>query len=142
MPAWSSTFMQYLDGNQYPINIQNIGYKFQYGMRPPIPLITTSSATSSRVRTEDPPNCKETEAPCTSSRLDEESTKDTPESQDTEDGSSGTPECVQIDGGDTIEEPKSRMKFNSFEELLSYYKQYSKKCGFGVMTKRSEGWDC
>ncbi|XP_041020469.1 protein FAR-RED IMPAIRED RESPONSE 1-like [Juglans microcarpa x Juglans regia] len=138
VPAWSLTFMPYSDGNQYTINIQNTGYKFQYGMRPFIPLITTSSATSSRVCTEDPPNCKETESPYTSSRLDEESIEDTPESRDTDDGSAGTPECVQMDGGDKIEEPKSGMEFNSFEELLSYYKQYGKKCGFEVMTKRSE----
>ncbi|KAG6723539.1 hypothetical protein I3842_03G213600 [Carya illinoinensis] len=37
-----------------------------------------------------------------------------------------------------IEEPKSGMEFNSFEDLFSYYKQYAKKCGFGVMTQRSE----
>ncbi|KAF5481731.1 hypothetical protein F2P56_002362 [Juglans regia] len=116
----------------------NTSYKFQYGMGPPIPLITTSSATSSRVHTEDPPNCKETEKPDTSSRLNEESKEDTPDSRDTEDGSAGTLECVQMDGGDTIEEPKSVMEFNSFEELLTYYKQYGKKCGFGVMIKRSE----
>ncbi|KAG6706726.1 hypothetical protein I3842_07G235200 [Carya illinoinensis] len=30
------------------------------------------------------------------------------------------------------------MEFNSFEDLLSYYKDYDKKCGFGVMTKRTE----
>ncbi|XP_035543634.1 protein FAR-RED ELONGATED HYPOCOTYL 3-like [Juglans regia] len=30
------------------------------------------------------------------------------------------------------------MEFNSFEELFSYYKHYGKKCGFGVMTQRSE----
>ncbi|KAF5462636.1 hypothetical protein F2P56_018625 [Juglans regia] len=116
----------------------NTSYKFQYGMGPPNPLITTSSATSSRVHTEDPPICKETEKPDTSSRLNEESKEDTSVSRDTEDGSAGTPECVQMDSGDTIEEPKSGMEFNSFEELLTYYKQYGKKHGFGVMTKRSE----
>ncbi|XP_041026995.1 protein FAR-RED ELONGATED HYPOCOTYL 3-like [Juglans microcarpa x Juglans regia] len=136
--AWSPAFMSYPDGNQYSINIQNVGYKFQYGMGPPIPLITTSSATSSRVRTKDPPNCKETKAPYSSFRLDEESKEDTPDSRDTKDGSVGTPECVQMDGGDMIEEPKSGMEFNSFEELLTYYKQYDKKCKFGVMTKKSE----
>ncbi|KAF5449899.1 hypothetical protein F2P56_030300 [Juglans regia] len=30
------------------------------------------------------------------------------------------------------------MKFNSFEDLLSYYEHYAKTCGFGVMTQRSE----
>ncbi|XP_040990904.1 protein FAR1-RELATED SEQUENCE 6-like [Juglans microcarpa x Juglans regia] len=107
-------------------------------MGPPTPFITTSSVTSSRVRIEDPPNCFETEKPDTSSRLDEESKEDTLDSRDIEEGSAGTPECVQMEGSDTIEEPKLRMEFNSFEELLTYYKQYNKKCGFGVMTKRSE----
>ncbi|KAG2670589.1 hypothetical protein I3760_14G092800 [Carya illinoinensis] len=30
------------------------------------------------------------------------------------------------------------MEFNSLEELLCYYKEYGKKCGFGVMTKRTD----
>ncbi|KAG7942868.1 hypothetical protein I3843_15G008500 [Carya illinoinensis] len=30
------------------------------------------------------------------------------------------------------------MEFNSLEELLYYYKEYGKKCGFGVMTKRTD----
>ncbi|KAG6696725.1 hypothetical protein I3842_09G163000 [Carya illinoinensis] len=37
-----------------------------------------------------------------------------------------------------IEEPKLGMEFNSIENLMSYYKKYSKKCGFGVMTKWTE----
>ncbi|KAI9182519.1 hypothetical protein LWI28_026151 [Acer negundo] len=37
-----------------------------------------------------------------------------------------------------IEEPKKGMEFNSLEDLLSYYKSYGKKCGFGVRTKRTE----
>ncbi|KAI9182833.1 hypothetical protein LWI28_029270 [Acer negundo] len=37
-----------------------------------------------------------------------------------------------------IEEPKKGMEFNSRGDLLSYYKSYGKKCGFGVMTKRTE----
>ncbi|XP_035550313.1 protein FAR1-RELATED SEQUENCE 5-like isoform X2 [Juglans regia] len=131
VPAWSPAFMPYPDGNQYPSNIQ-------YEMRPPIPLITTSSATSSRVRTEDTPDCKETEEPCISSRVDEESKENGPDSRETKNGSVRTPECVQMDDGDMIEEPESGMEFNSFEELMSYYKQYAKKCGFEVMTKRSE----
>ncbi|XP_041007328.1 protein FAR1-RELATED SEQUENCE 5-like isoform X2 [Juglans microcarpa x Juglans regia] len=131
VPAWSPAFMPYPDGNQYPSNIQ-------YGIGPPIPLITTSSTTSSRVRIEDTPDCKEIEAPCTSSKVDEESKEDGPDSREIENGSAGTPGCVQMDDGDMIEEPKSGMEFNSFEELMSYYKQYAKKCGFEVMTKRSE----
>ncbi|XP_042972807.1 protein FAR1-RELATED SEQUENCE 4-like [Carya illinoinensis] len=30
------------------------------------------------------------------------------------------------------------MEFNFLEELLSYYKEYDKKCGFGVMTKQTD----
>ncbi|KAG6703132.1 hypothetical protein I3842_07G068700 [Carya illinoinensis] len=30
------------------------------------------------------------------------------------------------------------MESSSFEDLLSYYKQHAKRCGFGVMTQRSE----
>ena len=37
-----------------------------------------------------------------------------------------------------IEEPKKGMEFNSLEDLLSYYKSYGKKCGFGVITKRTD----
>ncbi|KAG2680740.1 hypothetical protein I3760_11G112000 [Carya illinoinensis] len=43
-----------------------------------------------------------------------------------------------MDDDDMVEEPTNGMKFNSFEDLLSYYKQYGKKCGFGVMIKRTE----
>ncbi|KAG6730504.1 hypothetical protein I3842_01G083400 [Carya illinoinensis] len=43
-----------------------------------------------------------------------------------------------MDGGDMIEEPKRGMEFDFFEELMSYYKLYAKKCGFGSMTQRSE----
>ncbi|XP_042989757.1 protein FAR1-RELATED SEQUENCE 5-like [Carya illinoinensis] len=43
-----------------------------------------------------------------------------------------------MDGGDLIEEPKRGMEFDFFEKLMSYYKLYAKKCGFGSMTQRSE----
>ncbi|XP_041001718.1 protein FAR1-RELATED SEQUENCE 5-like [Juglans microcarpa x Juglans regia] len=33
------------------------------------------------------------------------------------------------------------MEFNSLEDLITYYKEYGKKCGFGVMTKRTEMGD-
>ncbi|KAF5464364.1 hypothetical protein F2P56_014444 [Juglans regia] len=33
------------------------------------------------------------------------------------------------------------MEFNSLEDLINYYKQYGRKCGFGVMTKRTEKGD-
>ncbi|KAG2670827.1 hypothetical protein I3760_14G105400 [Carya illinoinensis] len=56
-----------------------------------------------------------------------------------DDGTTGTPQVVpSSDGDDIIEEPNSGMEFNSFDELLSYYKHYAKKNGFGVMTQRSE----
>ncbi|KAF5457562.1 hypothetical protein F2P56_021655 [Juglans regia] len=54
------------------------------------------------------------------------------------DGSAEKSQNVQVDHDDTIEEPKSGMEFNSFEDLLSYYKEYGKRSGFGVMTKRAE----
>ncbi|XP_035546562.1 protein FAR1-RELATED SEQUENCE 5-like [Juglans regia] len=54
------------------------------------------------------------------------------------DGSAEKSQNVQVDHDDTIEEPKSGMEFNSFEDLLSYYKEYGKRSGFGVMTKRTE----
>lgn len=38
----------------------------------------------------------------------------------------------------TVKGPKSRMEFTSLEELVRYYKQYTKQCRFGVMTHRSE----
>ncbi|XP_042950400.1 protein FAR-RED IMPAIRED RESPONSE 1-like [Carya illinoinensis] len=131
MPTWSPTFLSYPDGNQYP---------FQYEMRPPIPVINTCSATSTIVDKdkEDGLNCRETESPCTSSRIVETSKEDRPDSEKTDDKSAGTPQIMQTDGDDLIEEPKSGMQFNSFEELIEYYKEYAKKCGFGVMTQRSE----
>ncbi|KAF5451218.1 hypothetical protein F2P56_031492, partial [Juglans regia] len=67
--------------------------------------------------------------------------EDTKHSRETEDGSAETSQNVQMDGDDMIEEPKSGMEFNSLEDLMSYYKQYGKKCGFGVMTKRTERGD-
>ncbi|XP_035547294.1 protein FAR-RED IMPAIRED RESPONSE 1-like [Juglans regia] len=80
----------------------------------PTPLMTTSSATSRRV----------------------ENIGDV-----VEDGIAGTSQLEDVVDGDTIEEPQSGMEFNSFEELMNYYKQYAKKCGFGVMTRRTEKGD-
>ncbi|XP_042977272.1 protein FAR1-RELATED SEQUENCE 5-like [Carya illinoinensis] len=79
----------------------------------------------------------------------EEHALDRPEERETEDGSPGereiddcTPGTSHVvpssKGDDMIEEPKSGMEFNSFEDLFRYYKQYAKQCGFGVMTQRSE----
>ncbi|KAF5475357.1 hypothetical protein F2P56_007166 [Juglans regia] len=117
---------------------QNADYPFKHGMEPSSHPINTSSTTSGIVGTEDnTPNYKEAEAPCTSSNV-EESNEDRPNSRETKNGSAGTSQFVQMDGGDMIEEPKSGMEFNSLENLMSYYKQYAKKCGFGVMTRRSE----
>ncbi|XP_042957997.1 protein FAR1-RELATED SEQUENCE 4-like [Carya illinoinensis] len=82
----------------------------------------------------------------------EEHALDRPEERETEDGSPGereiddcTPGTSHVvpssKGDDMIEEPKSGMEFNSFEDLFRYYKQYAKKCGFGVMTQRSDRSD-
>ncbi|KAF5477025.1 hypothetical protein F2P56_003704 [Juglans regia] len=105
---------------------------------PPTPLINTSSTTSILVGS-DPnrPGGGETEAPCTSSTV-EEINKDRPNPQETKDCSAGTSQNVEIDCDDMIEEPKSGMEFDSLQDLVSYYKEYGKKCGFGVMTKRTE----
>ncbi|KAF5450147.1 hypothetical protein F2P56_030522 [Juglans regia] len=141
VPTWSPAFLPYPDGSQYPSNIQNIGYPFQYGIGPPTPHITTSSTTSARGCSEDRPDCRETEVPCTNSIVDEESQEDRPESRETDDCTIGSPQLVQTDGDDIIEEPRSGIEFNSFEDLHIYYKDYAKKCGFGVMTQRSERGD-
>ncbi|XP_042971413.1 protein FAR1-RELATED SEQUENCE 5-like [Carya illinoinensis] len=82
-------------------------------------------------------NVGETKAPCTSSTVNE-IRENRPTREETEDCSAGTCQNVDVDGDDVIEEPKKGMEFNSFEDLLSYYKDYGKKCGFGVMTKRTE----
>ncbi|XP_042975683.1 protein FAR1-RELATED SEQUENCE 9-like [Carya illinoinensis] len=120
------------------------GYPFQHGMEDPVSRISTSSITSKFEGIEDNrPDGWETESPCTSSRVDE-CVADRPDAQDNRpDGgktetpttSAGASEKVQMDGDDV---PKSKMEFNSLEDLMSYYKEYGKKCGFGVMTKRSE----
>ncbi|XP_041011242.1 protein FAR-RED IMPAIRED RESPONSE 1-like [Juglans microcarpa x Juglans regia] len=102
--------------------------------------MTTSSTTSGRVDIDKPPECRETDIPCTSERV-EESKEDIPNSQETEDGIAGTLQLEDEVGGDMIEEPRSGMEFNSFEELMVYYKQYGKKSGFGVMIKRTDKGD-
>ncbi|XP_035540001.1 protein FAR1-RELATED SEQUENCE 5-like [Juglans regia] len=138
VPTWSPTFLPYPVGNQFPINIQNAGYPFQHIMEPPAPISNTSSATSRIVDSEDNrPDGGETEAPCGSPRA-EECTEDRPSPMEPGDGSAEKSQNVQVDDDDTIEEPKSGIEFNSFEDLLSYYKEYGKKCGFGVMTKQTE----
>ncbi|XP_040996159.1 protein FAR1-RELATED SEQUENCE 6-like [Juglans microcarpa x Juglans regia] len=104
-------------------------------MGPRTPYIATSSATSARGCSEDRPDCRKTKVPCTNSIVDEESKEDRPESQETNDYTIGSPQLVQTGGDDIIEEPRSGMEFNS------YYKDYAKKCEFGVMTQRSEMGD-
>ncbi|KAF5443904.1 hypothetical protein F2P56_036424 [Juglans regia] len=141
VPTWSPVFLPYPDGSQYPSNIQNVGYPFQYGMGPLTPHIATSSATSGRGCSENSPDCRETAVPCINSIVDEESKEDRPKSRETDDCTTGSLQLVQTDGDDIIEEPRSGMEFNSFEDLHSYYKDYAKKCGFGVMTQRSEKGD-
>ncbi|KAF5445110.1 hypothetical protein F2P56_034187 [Juglans regia] len=133
---------QCLHGHQLFCHIQmaaNIPITF----RPPTPHIATSSKTSARGCSKDRPDCRETKVPCTNSTVDEESKEDRSESGETDDCTtgSGSPQLVQTDGDDIIEEPRLGMKFNSFEDLHIYYKDYDKKCGFGVMTQRSERGD-
>ncbi|KAK1561951.1 hypothetical protein Q3G72_003731 [Acer saccharum] len=84
--------------------------------------------------------------PSSSNPPSAEFNRDRPNPQETEDCSSGTCQNVEIDGeidgdmdgDDMIKEPKKGMEFNSLEDLLSYYKSYGKKCGFGVITKRTD----
>lgn len=57
------------------------------------------------------------------------------------DGSTKTPQIVQIDGSDMMKGPKMEMQFNSVEELMIYYKRYAKQCGLGLMIQRSERGD-
>ncbi|XP_040994275.1 uncharacterized protein LOC121240813 [Juglans microcarpa x Juglans regia] len=133
--------------NRYFVNYTSAGY---YGPLPACPMpfppypdggqYPTSSATSGRVDIEEPPQCRETDIPCTSGIV-EESKEDRPYSQETEDGIAGIEQLEDKVGGDTIEESKSGMKFNSFEELMDYYKQYGKKSGFGVMIRRTDKED-
>ncbi|XP_041000328.1 guanine nucleotide-binding protein-like 3 [Juglans microcarpa x Juglans regia] len=130
----------------YKINVRSsVRQKSQivglpWNARPSTPLMTTSSATSGRVDIEEPPECRETDIPCTSKRV-EESKEDRPNSQDNEDGIAKTPQLEDEVGGDMIEEPKSGMEFNSFEKLMVYYKQYGQKSGFGVMIRRTDKGD-
>lgn len=39
--------------------------------------------------------------------------------------------------GVNVDKPKSGMTFSSKEDLIAYYKQYSKQYGFEIMTQRS-----
>ncbi|KAF5470849.1 hypothetical protein F2P56_011337 [Juglans regia] len=128
VPTWSPTFLPY----------PNAGYPFHHIIEPPTPISNTSSATSRIVGSEDnKPDGGETEVPCTSPQV-EECTEDRPSPMEPGDGSAEKSQNVQVEHDDTIEEPKSGMEFNSFEDLLSYYKEYGKRSRFGVMTKWTE----
>ncbi|KAF5482418.1 hypothetical protein F2P56_002991 [Juglans regia] len=109
-------------------------------MEPPAPISNTSSATSRIIGSEDNrPDGGETEAPCGSPRA-EECTEDRPSPTEPEDGSAEKSQNVQVDDDDTIEEPKSGMEFNSFEDLLSYYKEYGKtECKAKINALRQDG---
>ncbi|KAF5445798.1 hypothetical protein F2P56_034821 [Juglans regia] len=96
---------------------------------------SNTSVTSKFLGTEDNrPFVGQTESPAISSDV-EEIHPDRLDAEEIECGSAGTSEKVEMDGDD---EPVSEMMFNSLEDLMSYYKEYGKKRGFGVMTKRSE----
>ncbi|XP_041016304.1 protein FAR-RED IMPAIRED RESPONSE 1-like [Juglans microcarpa x Juglans regia] len=117
---------------------ENAGYPFQHIMKLPTPISNTSFATSRIVGSENNrPDGGETEVPCGSPRA-EECIEDRPNPTEPDDGSAEKSQNVQVDDDETIDEPKSGIKFNSFEDLLSYYKEYGKKCGFGVMAKPIE----
>ncbi|KAF5457179.1 hypothetical protein F2P56_021301 [Juglans regia] len=134
VPVWSSGFLPFPAVNQYPSNIQNASYPFQHGMESQLSLSNTS-VTSRFLGTEDTrPSVGETQRPATSSTV-EEIYLDRRDAQQIECGSAKTSEKVEMDGDD---EPVSGMEFNSLEDLMNYYKEYGKKRGFGVMTKRSE----
>ncbi|KAF5451928.1 hypothetical protein F2P56_026982 [Juglans regia] len=112
----------------------NANYTSQQGMEGQLSLSNTS-VTSKFLGTEDNrPSVGQTESPAISSDV-EEIHPDRPDAEEVECGSAGTSEKVEMDGDD---EPVSGMMFNSLEDLMSYYKEYGKKRGFGVMTKRSE----
>ncbi|KAF5464628.1 hypothetical protein F2P56_014692 [Juglans regia] len=97
--------------------------------------LSNTSVTSRFMGTEDNrPSFGQTKSLATSSGV-EEIHPNRPDAEEIECGSARTSEKVQMDGDD---EPVSGMKFNFLEDLMSYYKEYGKKRGFGVMTKRSE----
>ncbi|KAG6642748.1 hypothetical protein CIPAW_09G162400 [Carya illinoinensis] len=109
-------------------------------MKPPTPINISSSTTSRVVGSEhNRLDGGETEVPCGSPRVEANTYEIRPNPTETDDGSVGTSLNVQVDDDDDmIEEPKLGMEFNSIENLMSYYKEYGKKCGFGVMTKWTE----
>ncbi|XP_042980271.1 protein FAR1-RELATED SEQUENCE 5-like [Carya illinoinensis] len=84
--------------------------------------------------------CIDIEEQCTSARVGcNEDLLDRLDELETDDGTPSTPYVLpSSDCNDIIEEPKPGMEFNSLEDLMVYYKQYAKNCGFGVMTQRSE----
>ncbi|XP_042979935.1 protein FAR-RED IMPAIRED RESPONSE 1-like [Carya illinoinensis] len=129
VPTWLPTFLPYL----------NAGYSFQHIMEPSTSISNTSFATSKIVGSElnNRSDGGETEAPC-GFPIAEKCTEDRPNLTESNNGSAEKSQNVQVVDDDMIEEPKSGMEFNFFEELLSYYKEYGKKCGFGVMTKQTE----
>ncbi|KAG2725122.1 hypothetical protein I3760_01G051800 [Carya illinoinensis] len=108
-------------------------------MELPTYISNTSSATSKIVGSEldNRADGEESEAPL-GSPLVEERTEERPNLTESNSGSLLKSHNVQVVDDDTIEEPKSGMKFNSLEELLCYYKEYGKKYRFGVMTKRTD----
>ncbi|XP_042969066.1 protein FAR1-RELATED SEQUENCE 5-like [Carya illinoinensis] len=132
LPTWSPGLMQQPDGYQYPCNIQ------EYDAGYPTSVMTTRSVADEKGDIED--LSPETDIPCTSAKV-EESGKDRAYCMEIEDV---VAEKTQLDdgiGSDMIEEPKLKMGFNYFEEVMTYYKQYAKNIGFRVMTRRTEKGD-
>ncbi|KAF5481219.1 hypothetical protein F2P56_001887 [Juglans regia] len=133
--AWSPGFLPFPAVNQYPSNVQNTSYPFQHGIEGQLSLSNTSVTIRFIGMEDNRPNIGENESPATSSRV-EKIHHDRQDAEETEYGSAETFEKVQMD--QVNDEPVSGMEFNSLEELMSCYKEYGKKYGFGVMTKNSE----
>ncbi|XP_042950039.1 protein FAR-RED IMPAIRED RESPONSE 1-like [Carya illinoinensis] len=99
----------------------------------PTPLENTSSSTAGELVGSDSNSAGdgETDGLCRPN-------EDIPNAEGNKDCNAGISHNVDNDGDDMIEEPNKRMEFNTHEDLVNYYKSYAKKCGFGVMTKRTE----
>ncbi|XP_042979899.1 protein FAR1-RELATED SEQUENCE 5-like [Carya illinoinensis] len=66
---------------------------------------------------------------------------DTVESNQTDQSGPEPANVLHTERAEIVEEPKLGMVFQSEEELLSYYKNYGKQCGFGIMTQRSHRFE-
>lgn len=79
----------------------------------------------------------ENEAICNSDLSKNDEIVNDDESETINDDESEMPQMVP-DVGNNNDDPKSGMQFTCLDELTAYYKQYTKRCGFGVMIRKSE----